>query len=551
MEREEREAFFHTALVCLNGHILEDRIDTHPEMESAHCPRCGESTITTCPNCETPIRGDYEIEGVAGLINEEPPPKYCHACANPYPWTNRTMNDEGEEDSGEEQLEASRPRYTHPPANPSAAMATFADSVKTAGGIGESVAKIMPAFPQYQETQSSMESKARIVAGSDKTVFVIYGRNLKAKDAMMNYLEALGVAPKELSTVPFDKGSPTIEDLLESAFKIAKGVIVLLTPDDRSHLRGDWANPRDRSKNFHKPMYQPRMNVVFEIGVAWGKGKQDNTILVEMNEPIEGEELRMPSDVSPNRLAVAMYDSGSIAAGLPDLKKRLETVLGCSLDEIDEEQRSSFEEAFLRAITEVKEPVGIAGLDKDRWVARTVSGVSQGVDFRRVNLGSPFGKLTVAVTSKSPYWRAGIKLEESDSPTTVPALVHEKGLLFHLFTHDNSYWVRGYYDLTMEDLRTKKKKLFVDHRLAKVDVTPIHIELAVRERGGENLLFCKVVEEDDEWQPVPPVRIPDKLDLLSNVYLVAWGDSETTDGEEVLRDYEVEFSDLKYELWKE
>lgn len=86
---DERSAFFHTSLVCLNGHILEDRIDTHPEMESAYCPSCSESTIKTCPNCNTPIRGYYEIEGVAGMINEDPPPNYCHACSEPYPWTNR------------------------------------------------------------------------------------------------------------------------------------------------------------------------------------------------------------------------------------------------------------------------------------------------------------------------------------------------------------------------------------------------------------------------------------------------------------------------------
>ena len=86
---DERRAFFHTSLVCLNGHILEDRIDTHPEMESAYCPRCGESTITTCPNCKTQIRGDYEIEGICNMVNEEPPPNYCHACGNPYPWTDR------------------------------------------------------------------------------------------------------------------------------------------------------------------------------------------------------------------------------------------------------------------------------------------------------------------------------------------------------------------------------------------------------------------------------------------------------------------------------
>jgi hypothetical protein len=215
------------------------------------------------------------------------------------------------------------------------------------------------------------------------------------------------------------------------------------------------------------------------------------------------------------------------------------------------DQQKTFETDFLRAIEEVKEPAGIAGLDKDHWIARTVSGVPQGVDARRVNLGGPFRRLTVAVASESPYWRGGIKLEEPNSPETVPALVHEKSLLFHLGRRDDKYGVTGYYDSSWADLRSGKKKPFVNEGLETVAKTPIHIELAVHEKNGKNLLFCKVLDENHAWQPRPPVEIPDKKNLLSNVYLVAWGDSETVNGEEVLRDYKVEFNDLEYDLLDE
>lgn len=399
--------------------------------------------------------------------------------------------------------------------------------------------------------QMSIESKARIVAGGAKTIFVVFGRNQMAKDAMMNYLYALGVNAEELRTVPFDEASEGIETLLDKAFKRAKGVLVLLTPDDDGNLREWWADPYDKNQDLHIPMFQPRMNVIFEIGLAWGKGHKENTILVEMNNP-EGKRLRMPSDISENRFKVRMYDSGSVQRGLSDIKVRLETkVLRCKLNQIDPDRQKAFENDFLRAIQEGKEPAGITGLDQDRWVARTVSGVPQGVDFRRVDLGGPFKTLRFSVASDSPYWRGGVKLEETGSPATVPELIHEKSLLFHLGGKDRRYGATGYYDSSWADLRGRKKTYFVNEVLGKVDRTPIRIELAMHKQGNKNLLFCKVIEENRAWQPKPPVVIPKDLDLLSNVYFVAWGDSETVDGEEVLRDYEVEFSILDYELWNE
>ena len=70
------------------------------------------------------------------------------------------MNDEGEENSGKEQLDASKPRYTHP-ANAAAAMSALADSVKKAGGVGESDVQIKLPNPAFAMGQAS---EALIVA---------------------------------------------------------------------------------------------------------------------------------------------------------------------------------------------------------------------------------------------------------------------------------------------------------------------------------------------------------------------------------------------------
>lgn len=87
----ERGNYYHTSLICLNGHVIEDRIDTHPEKASSYCPRCSEPTISACPNCEAPIRGDYEIEGVCGMAEMEPAPNYCYKCGEPFPWTGKYL----------------------------------------------------------------------------------------------------------------------------------------------------------------------------------------------------------------------------------------------------------------------------------------------------------------------------------------------------------------------------------------------------------------------------------------------------------------------------
>jgi len=84
------QTFQDTALVCLNGHVVNNSSKTSPENNTKFCEKCGEENIAECPHCKEIIRGEIHYEGVANfdctIVN---PPLYCHNCGQPYPWTIR------------------------------------------------------------------------------------------------------------------------------------------------------------------------------------------------------------------------------------------------------------------------------------------------------------------------------------------------------------------------------------------------------------------------------------------------------------------------------
>ena len=77
------------AQVCPNGHVANDSSQRHPEFNKEYCDRCGEKTITTCPECNSPIQGDYHAEGVISIGGEFDPPAFCQHCGHAFPWTER------------------------------------------------------------------------------------------------------------------------------------------------------------------------------------------------------------------------------------------------------------------------------------------------------------------------------------------------------------------------------------------------------------------------------------------------------------------------------
>jgi hypothetical protein len=84
--------YYHTALICKNGHVISDSIDSSPEFYEKYCSNCGAESIRQCERCNTAIRGDYEVEGVLDLTGRRmKAPSFCHNCGNLFPWSEARM----------------------------------------------------------------------------------------------------------------------------------------------------------------------------------------------------------------------------------------------------------------------------------------------------------------------------------------------------------------------------------------------------------------------------------------------------------------------------
>ena len=88
-----------TQQVCMNGHQMTDSIQQHPESGHRFCPECGEPTITACPSCNAPVPGHVYrdlLDAWMGATCVEAyytkeVPGFCGSCGEPYPWTQRKI----------------------------------------------------------------------------------------------------------------------------------------------------------------------------------------------------------------------------------------------------------------------------------------------------------------------------------------------------------------------------------------------------------------------------------------------------------------------------
>lgn len=113
-------------------------------------------------------------------------------------------------------------------------------------------------------------------------VFVVHGRNSKARDELFNFLRALDLHPIEWSqaVAATGKGSPYVGEVLDAAFAQARVVIVLMTPDDEVRLH-PLLHAQDEETYEIQQTLQSRPNVLFEAGMALGRA-DDRTILVKL-----------------------------------------------------------------------------------------------------------------------------------------------------------------------------------------------------------------------------------------------------------------------------
>ena len=151
-------------------------------------------------------------------------------------------------------------------------------------------------------------------------VFVVHGRNLSARDGVFAFLRALGLHPIEWEHAVelTGDGSPYIGTVLDTAFGLAQAIVVLLTPDEISYLRSEYADGEHDPETI--AVAQARPNVLFEAGMAMGRSA-DRTVLVELGA------VRPFSDVI-GRHSIRLDNS---AAKRKALAQRLRTA-GCTVD---------------------------------------------------------------------------------------------------------------------------------------------------------------------------------------------------------------------------
>src|SRR5437870_5398888 len=162
-----------------------------------------------------------------------------------------------------------------------------------------------------------------------RVVFVIHGRDEPIRDSMFSFLRSIGLHPLEWSDAIAATGRPTpyVGEVLDTAFRIARALVVLMTPDDEARLREPFIQPGDP---IHETALTPqaRANVIFEAGMAMGRFP-DQTILVEFGK------LRPFSDIG-GRHVIRMNNS---TQRRQELARRLQTA-GCPINLTGEDWHS-------------------------------------------------------------------------------------------------------------------------------------------------------------------------------------------------------------------
>ena len=159
---------------------------------------------------------------------------------------------------------------------------------------------------------SSLVERSKEMTQSGTTdkrkVFVVYGRSSKACDAVFAFLRAIDLDPMEWGEVTAATATPTpfVGDAIEKGFSEAHAAVVLLTGDDLARVGKRYLQASDgRHERVLTP--QPRPNVLFEAGMAFGK-YPNRTLLVAIGDyrkfsDIEGRHVLQLSNSPATRQA--------------------------------------------------------------------------------------------------------------------------------------------------------------------------------------------------------------------------------------------------------
>ncbi|WP_433222949.1 TIR domain-containing protein [Microtetraspora malaysiensis] len=144
------------------------------------------------------------------------------------------------------------------------------NAVNIAGGPG--------AHAGSGESRATGRQRAdRMLEEKERNVFVIHGRDEEFRKRIFDLLRRMDLNPLEWETMVHALGlsSPYLGEVLDHAFTMMQAALVLMTPDDMVRLHPDLAEAdQDRLTEC-----QPRPNVLFEAGMAFGKCPERTVLL--------------------------------------------------------------------------------------------------------------------------------------------------------------------------------------------------------------------------------------------------------------------------------
>ncbi len=144
-----------------------------------------------------------------------------------------------------------------------------ADEYAELRGITTHVPVAVDAAPASPPPPRSVVRKGKgTTKTKENTVFVVHGRDAKLRDAMYQFLGALGLKPQEwghaIRAASRKGGNPYVNEAVTKIMEQAQAIVVLLTPDDEAKLKEQFVGKHERQSE-GKLRGQARPNVIFKL----------------------------------------------------------------------------------------------------------------------------------------------------------------------------------------------------------------------------------------------------------------------------------------------
>ncbi len=164
--------------------------------------------------------------------------------------------------------------------------ATAEDHVELRG-IPNHVPVVVTATTNVSLPSRAVVRKAtKLPKTKENTVFVVHGRDGKLRDAMYEFLGALGLKAQEwghaIRAARGKGGNPYVNDAVTKIMEQAQAIVIMLSPDDDAKLKDQFVTKQERSTE-GKLRGQARPNVIFETGIAIGTHHK-KTVMVRVGD---------------------------------------------------------------------------------------------------------------------------------------------------------------------------------------------------------------------------------------------------------------------------